>query len=122
VYQIRVKMLNKDDRFLETGVKKDLINLVEEEHGWERFGENNFHPTLKEGYMEGASMTKHKEKYYMKYAAPGTQFNVYADGVYTSKNPLGPDTYKAHNPVIYKPGGFSDRSPTWKHRKNNSRC
>ncbi len=71
VYPIRVKELNKDDRFLETGVNMDLINLVEEEHGWERFGENNFHPTLKEGYMEGASMTKHNGKYYLQYAAPG---------------------------------------------------
>src|SRR5690606_3393639 len=46
VHPLHVKMLNKDDRFLETGVRKELINLVEEEHGWERFGENNFHPTL----------------------------------------------------------------------------
>jgi len=76
-YPIRVKELNKDDRMLETGVKKDLINLVEEEHGWERFGENNFHPTLKEGYMEGASMTKYNGKYYLQYAAPGTQLRCY---------------------------------------------
>lgn len=106
VYPIRVKMLNKDDRFLETGVKKELINLVEEAHGWERFGENNFHPTLKEGYIEGASMTKHNDKYYLQYAAPGTQFNVYADGVYISDTPLGPFTYMKSNPMSFKPGGF----------------
>ena len=108
VHPIRVKMLNKDDRFLETGVKKDLINLVEEEHGWERFGENNFHPTLKEGYMEGASMTKHNGKYYLQYAAPGTQFNVYADGVYIGENPLGPFEYMKSNPMSFKPGGFTN--------------
>ena len=108
VHPIRVKMLNKDDRFLETGVKKDLINLVEEEHGWERFGENNFHPTLKEGYMEGASMTKHDGKYYLQYAAPGTQFNVYADGVYIGETPLGPFTYMKNNPMSFKPGGFTN--------------
>ncbi|MFW5755485.1 MAG: family 43 glycosylhydrolase [Tangfeifania sp.] len=108
VHPIRVKELNKDDRFLETGVKKELINLVEEEHGWERFGENNFHPTLKEGYMEGASMTKHNGKYYLQYAAPGTQFNVYADGVYIGESPLGPFTYMKNNPMSFKPGGFTN--------------
>ncbi|KJF41814.1 family 43 glycosylhydrolase [Draconibacterium sediminis] len=108
LHPIRVKELNKNDRFLETGVKKDLINLVEEEHGWERFGENNFHPTLKEGYMEGASMTKHNGKYYLQYAAPGTQFNVYADGVYVGDSPLGPFSYMKNNPMSFKPGGFTN--------------
>ena len=108
VYPIRVKELNKDDRMLETGVKKDLINLEEEEHGWERFGENNFHPTIKEGYMEGASMTKHNGKYYLQYAAPGTQFNVYADGVYIGETPLGPFTYMKSNPMSFKSGGFTN--------------
>ncbi|MDR5589088.1 family 43 glycosylhydrolase [Christiangramia sediminicola] len=108
VHPIRVKMLDKDDRMLETGEKKDLINLVEEEHGWERFGENNFHPTLKEGYMEGASMTKHNGKYYLQYAAPGTQFNVYGDGAYVSDSPLGPFEYMPNNPMSFKPGGFTN--------------
>ncbi|WP_027136698.1 family 43 glycosylhydrolase [Gaetbulibacter saemankumensis] len=108
VHPIRVKELNKDDRMLETGVKKDLINLVEEEHGWERFGENNFHPTIKEGYMEGASMTKYNGKYYLQYAAPGTQFNVYADGVYIGETPLGPFEYMKSNPMSFKPGGFTN--------------
>jgi len=108
LHPLRVKMLNKDDRFLETGVRKELINLDEEEHGWERFGENNFHPTLKEGFMEGASMTKHNGKYYLQYAAPGTQFNVYADGVYVGETPLGPFTYMKNNPMSFKPGGFTN--------------
>ncbi|WP_040279548.1 family 43 glycosylhydrolase [Psychroserpens damuponensis] len=108
VNPLKVKMLNKDDRFLEIGVTKDLINLNEEEHGWERFGENNFHPTLKEGYMEGASMTKHNQKYYLQYAAPGTQFNVYADGVYIGDSPLGPFEYMKSNPMSFKPGGFTN--------------
>lgn len=108
VHPIKVKMLDRDDRFLETGTQKELINLVEEEHGWERFGENNFHPTLKEGYMEGASMTKHDGKYYLQYAAPGTQFNVYADGVYIGDSPLGPFEYMKSNPMSFKPGGFTN--------------
>lgn len=107
VHPLHVKMLDKDDRFLETGVEKELFNLKEEEHGWERFGENNFHPTLKEGYMEGASMTKHNGKYYLQYAAPGTQFNVYADGAYIGETPLGPFKYMKNNPYSFKPGGFA---------------
>ncbi|SFE42797.1 family 43 glycosylhydrolase [Thermophagus xiamenensis] len=108
VYPIRVKMLNKDDRMLETGIVKDLINLDEEKHGWERFGENNFHPRIKEGYMEGASMIKHNGKYYLQYAAPGTQFNVYGDGVYIGETPLGPFEYMKSNPMSFKPGGFTN--------------
>jgi len=108
IYPIQVKELNKDDRMRETGVKADLINLDEELHGWERFGENNFHPTLKEGYMEGAAMLKHNGKYYLQYAAPGTQFNVYGDGVYIGDSPLGPFTYMKNNPMSFKPGGFSN--------------
>nr|WP_321412029.1 family 43 glycosylhydrolase [uncultured Carboxylicivirga sp.] len=108
VHPIKVKQLNKDDRMLQIGEPKDLINLNEEEHGWERFGENNFHPTIKEGYMEGASMTKHNGKYYLQYAAPGTQFNVYADGAYIGDSPEGPFTYMEGNPVSFKPGGFTN--------------
>ncbi|WP_418391080.1 hypothetical protein, partial [Akkermansia sp.] len=32
-------------------------------------------------YIEGPWLTKHNGKYYMQYGAPGTEFNVYADGV-----------------------------------------
>jgi len=51
-------------------------------------------------------MDKHDGKYYLQYAVPGTQFNVYCDGVYVSDNPLGPFTLAKNNPYSYKPGGF----------------
>ncbi len=51
-------------------------------------------------------MTKHDGTYYLQYAAPGTQWNIYADGVYTSDDPLGPYEYAPYNPISYKPGGF----------------
>lgn len=57
-------------------------------------------------YIEGAFMTKHNGTYYLQYACPGTQYNTYADGVYTSKSPLGPFTLQASNPFSSKPGGF----------------
>ncbi|HER40919.1 MAG TPA: 1,4-beta-xylanase, partial [Salinimicrobium catena] len=63
---------------------------------------------LKEGYMEGASMTKHDGKYYLQYAAPGTQFNVYADAAYVGETPLGPFKYMKNNPYSFKPGGFTN--------------
>ena len=57
-------------------------------------------------YIEGAWMDKHEGKYYLQYAAPGTQFNSYADGVYVSDSPLGPFTLAENSPCSYKPGGF----------------
>ena len=74
-------------------------------HGWERFGENHT-DTVLGGYIEGPQLTKHNGKYYMQYGAPGTEFNVYADGVYVADHPMGPYTYQKHNPVSYKPGGY----------------
>lgn len=104
-YPIRGKKLNKNDRFLVEGETVPLFNLDMEKHGWERFGENHA-DTLLGGYMEGPWLTKHNGKYYMQYAAPGTEFNVYADGVYVADSPLGPYTYAPNNPIFYKPGGF----------------
>lgn len=49
-------------------------------------------------YVEGAFMTKHDGRYYLQYAAPGTQYNTYADGVYVGQSPLGPFTRQASNP------------------------
>ena len=57
-------------------------------------------------YIEGAFMTKHDGTYYLQYACPGTQYNTYADGVYTSKSPLGPFTLQTSNPFSAVPGGF----------------
>jgi hypothetical protein len=57
-------------------------------------------------YIEGAWMTKHQGKYYLQYAVPGTQYNVYGDGVYVGESPLGPFTLAKNNPYSYKPGGF----------------
>ena len=57
-------------------------------------------------YMEGAWMTKHKGKYYLQYAAPGTEFNIYGDGVYVADSPLGPYTLAENAPYSYHPGGF----------------
>lgn len=83
---------------------KGLIYLHPEKHGWERFGRDH-RDTIKP-FTEGAWMTKHNGKYYLQYGAPGTEFNVYANGTYVGDDPLGPFTYAPYNPVSYKPGGF----------------
>lgn len=105
-WPIRGMKLNKNHRFIQEGEKLELFNLDSEKHGWERFGENHA-DTVLGGYIEGPWLTKHNGRYYMQYAAPGTQFNVYGDGVYVGKSPLGPFQYAAHNPFCYKPGGFA---------------
>lgn len=57
-------------------------------------------------YLEGPWMTKHQGKYYLQYAVPGTEYNVYADAVYVGSSPLGPFIPAKNNPYSYKPGGF----------------
>ena len=81
-----------------------LITLNQKLHGWERFGRN--HRDTITPFTEGAWMTKHNGKYYLQYGAPGTEYNVYANGTYVGKDPLGPFTYAPYNPVSYKPAGF----------------
>ncbi len=76
-------------------------------------------------YIEGPWMTKHDGRYFLQYACPGTELNIYADGVYVSSSPLGPFSLAENNPYSYKPGGFitgaghgstlEDRNGSWWH-------
>lgn len=88
------------------GYVKPLLALQPEIHGWERFGEYNDNVFL-QPFMEGAWVTKYKNKYYLQYGAPGTEFSGYADGVYVSDQALDGYSYQKHNPFSYKPGGFA---------------
>jgi hypothetical protein len=81
-----------------------FINHNQNTYGWEAPGEIN--EMARNGYNEGAWMTKFKNRYYLQYAAPGTEFKTYADGVYSSDSPLGPFKYESYSPFSYKPGGF----------------
>jgi xylan 1,4-beta-xylosidase len=89
-----------------------MLALDPAKHGWERFGPDHcacWAPGKPSpSYMEGAWMTKHGGRYYLQYGGPGTEFNVYANGVYTSDKPLGPFSYAPYNPVAYRPGGFAE--------------
>ena len=97
--------LDKSKRLGYKGTPKWLFGLEPDRHGWERFGRDH-KDTTTNPYIEGAWMTKHAGRYYLQYGAPGTEYNVYATGVYVGDDPLGPFTYAPYNPVGYKPGGF----------------
>ncbi|NLU90796.1 family 43 glycosylhydrolase [Chitinophaga sp. Ak27] len=93
------------DRRLDTiGTPQVLIDHRFREHGWEEPGESNNNG--KAGWNEGSWMNKYQGKYYLQYAAPGTEFNGYGDGVYIADRPLGPFTYMDNSPFSYKPRGF----------------
>lgn len=82
----------------------ECLNSDKEKHGWERTGEHN--ELERRPYIEGSWMTAHDGKYYLQYAAPGTEWKSYADGVYVSDSPTGPFRYMENSPVSYKPAGF----------------
>lgn len=86
----------------------DPVGLIwghPERHGFERFGENN-RDCGKMPYIEGPWMTKHNGKYFLQYAAPATEYNIYSDGVYVADVPLGPYRPAEINPYTHQPGGF----------------
>lgn len=85
--------------------RKELYLLQPWRYGWQRFGEN-MDDTFLDPFIEGAWMTKHNDKYYLQYGAPGTEFSGYADGVVVGDSPLGPFTAQSL-PMSYKPGGFA---------------
>ncbi len=103
-WPIRGVELDPDNFYIPKGEQTDLFNLDPKKHGWERFGQD--HKSELKPFIEGPWMMKHNGTYYLEYGAPGTQWNVYADGVYTSQDPLGPFAYAPYNPISYKPGGF----------------
>ena len=73
--------------------------------GFERSGEHNENEQRRP-YFEGAWMNKHDGKYYLTYAAPGTEFGTYADGCFVGDSQMGPFTYCDNSPVVWKASGF----------------
>ena len=89
-----------------TGTPVECFNSHKEDYGWEQNGDYNSLPD--NPWIEGAWMNKYKGKYYLQYAAPGTQFKSYCDGLYIADNPLGPFKLASENPCSSKPEGFID--------------
>jgi hypothetical protein len=96
--------LDPANGFKSIGKPVVLIEHNIERYGWEIPGEENEKDEV--GWNEGANMLKHNGKYYLQYAAPGTQYRTYGDGVYVSDSPLGPFKYMENTPFSLKPGGF----------------
>lgn len=110
VYPIFGAELDKSRNLTYAGNKpaeayKAMFWLDPYKHGWERFGPNHSDPF--KPFTEGAWMTKYNGKYYLQYGAPGTEYNVYGNGTYVGKTPLGPWEYAPYNPIAYKPGGYA---------------
>lgn len=104
-YPLKGVEIDPNNGYAPKGEPTELLKLAPKEHGWEQFGQDNQNGKM-DPFIEGASMNKFNGRYYLQYAAPGTEWNVYGDGVYTSKSPLGPFTYQKHNPFCFKPTGF----------------
>jgi xylan 1,4-beta-xylosidase len=96
--------------FLPVGNPVKLINSLTAQHGWEVPGNHNrgnvSSNLLARPWIEGSYMNKIGNKYYLQYAAPGTQYKTYGDGVYVSDKPTGPFVYASYNPFSFKPTGF----------------
>lgn len=91
--------------FQPKGTRKEMYFLESWRYGWHRFGEY-MDDTFLDGFIEGAWVTKHKGKYYFQYAAPGTEFSGYADGVAVGESPLGYFQNQS-DPLSIKAGGFA---------------
>lgn len=96
--------IDPKDGFKIIGEPVELIGHGFKTNGWEKPGANNEED--KAGWNEGANMIKHGGKYYLQFAAPGTQWRSYGDGYYVSDRPLGPFKYAPNSPFSIKPGGF----------------
>ena len=86
------------------GTRQEMYLLEPWRYGWQRFGEH-MDNTFLDPFIEGSHMTKYKNKYYLQYGAPGTEFSGYADGLVVGDNPLGPFT-PLSDPLSIRLGGY----------------
>jgi len=77
--------------------------------GCQRLGDWNGNPAR--GWIEGAWTLKRNGKYYLTYAAAGTENRTYAMGCAVSKSPLGPFVPQKNNPASDKSLDLVDRVP-----------
>lgn len=112
--------VDPENGFAPIGEPVALIGHNCDKYGWEVPGKNNEEP--RQGWNEGAAMLKYEGRYYLQYAAPGTQYRIYGDGCYVGDSPLGPFQYLEDNPFSFKPGGFiggSGHGDTFKDKYGN---
>lgn len=115
--------LDPGKAFAAIGEPVSLIEHLWKTYGWERPGDKN--EMEKPGYNEGPCMVKYEGRYYLQYAAPGTEFDTYGEGLYVSESPLGPFKHCDYSPICTKTGGwmtgaghgetFKDKYGNWWH-------
>lgn len=110
------------ETMLPMGEPRPVIEQDITAHGWER---NNrwedfdkkytvFPDTMeayrktewRNSYMEGAYLTKYNGRYYLQYAALGTELSIYGDGYFVADHPLGPYAFAPNTPFSLKSSGF----------------
>ena len=90
--------LKKDD-IQQVETEPVILNAFDPSHEWERYGAD--HQDSKWGWIEGQWMLKVGRRYYLIYAANGTQFPGYAMGAYYSdEGPLSGFVYQKRNPIV----------------------
>lgn len=112
---IRGEELDPKQGFKTVGSAEDLIWGMPSKHGWEvkrelgasKYVEFEMNDPKRAPFIEGAWMTKVDGRYFLQYAAPGTEKDCYGDGVYVGDHPLGPFTYQPSSPFSYRPTGFA---------------
>jgi len=88
--------LDRSDPTRPIGQATQLVPFSPDAHPWERVGEWNQNRNA--GWIEGAWMIKRQGRYYLTYAAAGTEHRAYAMGAYVGAAPLGPFSPQARNP------------------------
>jgi len=75
-------------------------------NGWEVYRDWRASILSSRPFVEGSFMNKVGGKYYLQYAAPGTETPEYGDGVFVGSSPQGPWVRDPSSPASYKPTGF----------------
>ncbi len=101
---LRVLRLNMDQNMSVAEGPVEIFRSDPQNRGFERRG-NRFEDDSA-SYLEGAWVNKINGKYYLTYAVPGTEFDIYSDGCAVSDAPMGPFAYCPNSPVAFKATGF----------------
>jgi xylan 1,4-beta-xylosidase len=76
----------------------ELFPFDPQKRPWEALGDWNQDTT--KGWLEGAWMLKRNGKYYLTYAAGGTEHRTYAMGCFVGASPLGTFRSQKRNPIL----------------------
>lgn len=90
--------LDADNPTKVVGKPVQVVAFEPEKFPWHRLGDWNEQPAR--GWVEGAWVLKRDGKYYLTYAAAGTENRTYAMGCSVGKSPLGPFTPQKNNPIL----------------------